>query len=423
MCCQETKNLICRHRATDDRRCRRASIERTTTLTKQLVHPPNSDFIHLIWCCFIKMSDRRPPPPTPAGFWQQHQPSQQQQQSYPTNYARAQHPPPPPPPLAQASTVPPPLYGYNPAAAGSHYNNQGNRTHQKHATESTNKRRRISSNKNINIDDPSPWNCQPCQVSLESQAALQAHVNAHISCTLCNFTASQKVVNGHFASAHGKFSGGGFKTVTIAVPGCRVQRFNICVGNHPDDVKKWIQERKKKFPRTKRKDRDNQQETSDSKKEKDSALGSLLEGYGSSSSEDDDNDEKPATSHSAADTTTTLANTEAADNAESQTRPPNYRTRPCKYFMRNGSCRNGDKCNFSHEMQNQRTTNNPWASSNKRQRRGPSSSSTLLRKLLENDARREATLSIQLLEYLADCNYLQKQQSGGETKSNGMSSS
>ena len=46
-----------------------------------------------------------------------------------------------------------------------------------------------------------------------------------------------------------KYSGRGLKTITISGPGLPTQRFKICVGNHPDDIKKWIEERKKRFPR------------------------------------------------------------------------------------------------------------------------------------------------------------------------------
>mmetsp|Transcript_16770 Transcript_16770/g.25098 ORF Transcript_16770/g.25098 Transcript_16770/m.25098 type:complete len:95 (+) Transcript_16770:296-580(+) len=37
---------------------------------------------------------------------------------------------------------------------------------------------------------------------------------------------------------------------------------------------------------------------------------------------------------------------------------------------------------------------------------------TLLRKLLQNDIRRERSLCLQLLRYIVDCNYLQKKRDG-----------
>lgn len=253
-------------------------------------------------------------------------------------------------------------------------------------------------------------------------------MEAHVTCPQCTFTASRKVVNGHYQSVHGKFAGGGFKSVTIAIPGCKVQRYTICVGNHPEDVKKWIQERKKRFPRQQQK-KDATRSTVERKGDNEestrgSALGSLLDGYGSSSSEEDST-QKPV-AQKTVETATQVNHLEQNEvstaespktiTESSATRPPNYRTRPCKYFMRNGSCRNGDACNFSHDIQSNpqsRERNSPRA---KRQRRS-SSSTTLLRKLLENDARREAVLSVQLLEYLVDCNYLQQQRQRGEEKS------
>jgi hypothetical protein len=288
----------------------------------------------------------------------------------------------------QASFVPPPLYGYN---TGESHGRASSQTSSEHS-----KKRRVH-----HLND-ALWKCGTCQVYLESESALTAHTQAHITCSQCSFTASRKVVNGHFQAAHGKFSGGGFKTVTIAIPGCRVQRFNICVGNHPDDVKKWIEQRRQKFPR--------QRQTAN-QKEPDSALGSLLDGYGSSSS-DDVCDEKLAAEKTAnivvkENNELSLPNVQKNGSSQ-QSRPANYRIRPCKYFMRNGSCRNGDACNFSHEIQNDARCNNN-NKMNKRQKTKTSSSTTLLRKLLENDTKREATLSLQLLEYLVDCNYLQKQ--------------
>jgi hypothetical protein len=342
--------------------------------------------------------------------------------NYPTNYSYGRsyqsgnHPPPPPPPptVSTGWNVPPPLYGYN---ANAHYaSSQQQQQHEQLYAPV----------------DESKYRCDACQISLESEAALRAHTEAHIKCQQCSFTGSQKVVNGHFAKVHGKFAGGGFKTVTIAVPGCRVQRFRICVGNNPEDVQKWIQDRKRRFPRRQPKTEDASYKEDESKPAP--ALGSLLDGYGSSSS-DSDKDEKTqaadttqdsqgqeekninTTSTSTVDTnmndsmsTTMERKTPLAETNAVDARSANYKnkTRPCHYFMRNGSCRNGDACNFSHE----RTTRPPGANSSKLngKKLKSSSSNTLLRKLLESDARREATLSLQLLQYIVDSNYLQNDQ-------------
>ena len=339
--------------------------------------------------------------------------------AYPTNYAygrsyRSGNHPPPPSPTPEAATVmnvPPHFYG---CKADTRY--AFSQT-QRYAGEEFTHR------------------CDACQISLESEAALRAHTEAHVKCEQCSFTGSQKVVKGHFDKFHGKFAGRGFKTVTIAVPGCRVQRFRICVGNHPDDVQKWIQDRKRRFPRqSKKEEKDTNKKDEESKPA--AALGSLLDGYGSSSSDSDDDydDEKPQSAEMIAvsrapegskiSTTTmatvdtimndTMSSTMGRETSTVETksavldvtlRPMNYKTRPCRYFMQNGSCRNGDACNFSHES----TKHQSGKNSKMKGKVHSSSSTTLLQKLLESDARREATLSLQLLQYLVDCNYLQNQ--------------
>ena len=94
------------------------------------------------------------------------------------------------------------------------------------------------------------WTCKACNITLESEKALKGHRKSHVKCSDCPFEGSPKIVKAHYQAKHGKFSGSGFKTVTVAVPGCRVQKFKICVGNRPEDIQKWIEERKKRFPRS-----------------------------------------------------------------------------------------------------------------------------------------------------------------------------
>ena len=49
---------------------------------------------------------------------------------------------------------------------------------------------------------------------------------------------------------------------------------------------------------------------------------------------------------------------------DDQTRPPNYRTKPCRYFQA-GNCKNGDRCTFLHTMEG-----NPDVPINQQQRFG-----------------------------------------------------
>ena len=207
------------------------------------------------------------------------------------------------------------------------------------------------------------------------------------------------MVKAHYQAKHGKFSGSGFKTVTVGVPGCRVQKFKICVGNRPQDIQKWIEERKKKFPRYTAKAEAQNAETT---KAPSSGLSSLLAGYGSSDDSDSDVGEKPAnTSTTSVRTETTPEIENEADCAESQ--GPKS-SRPCRFFLRNGVCRNGDNCRFRHDTQG-RSSALSNKSAKKRKRGGHTSSDTLLRKLLRNDMERESSLSMQLLKFIVQQNF------------------
>ena len=330
---------------------------------------------------------------------------------------------------------------------------------------------------------------------------------AHITCRHegCSYTASKGLVNAHFASVHGKFSGRGLKTVCVAVPGCRVQKFKICVGNHPEDIKAWRNERRKRFPTRERvqkkgdvearkraegalsatidgsshsgvkrkldkggvsttddrSDQDVSNEagqkkskadgatTSSSKEEDakaiDGGLASLLGGYGSSSSSDDDDEQSPGEIEEKPKISDSVKNTtqqqQQQQQKQKQKQNPFYRTRPCRFYLRTGRCRNGENCHYLHEDGEARRSaeeqridqskrdkarsdarrdverlNSPH--SNNRQGFGrevddykyadPGPKAPLLRKLLQNDIRRERSLALQLLRYIVDCNYLQE---------------
>ena len=443
-----------------------------------------------------------------------------QQNVYPPTTSPAGYAPPPPPP--------PP----------SHLNNNQNQTTNSPSCKTINK---TSNNKT----EQNKYTCQPCSITFESHSAYSAHTKAHIQCSYpgCTFKASKKVVGGHYASQHGKYSGRGLKTVTIQPPGSkRSQRFKICVGNHPEDIEAWIKERKKRFPTKERilkleekkrrreggggTDGKNEEEGSVGKKRcldktnasvvsdnrnsdsaipkrddvlpnskmldnpksiqkesspQDSALSNLL-CYGSSSSDDDDGDGdgdgdeansggeekkmKPTIDSSSSikehfhmkgtegNSYTTLSATNSSlgiDDKKNNDNNNKYKTKHCRYFVRNGSCKNGDKCTYIHdiaqheaykanravqrEMQSKRDK-----AKNEAQREMnllttgkanggsgngtmlPATGQTLLRKLLQNDIRRERMLTLQLLRYIVDCNFLQEKRELKDTNDNNASS-
>jgi hypothetical protein len=223
------------------------------------------------------------------------------------------------------------------------------------------------------------------------------------------------VVKGHFQAVHGKFSGSGYRTVNVSIPGCRAQRFKICVGNRPEDIQKWIADRKKRFPRQQPPEAANKNapeaESSKEKIGEKEGLSSLLAGYGSSSGSDDEivkpKDEGDKKLPPKADPATPKVEEKAGDRGTSttiETTKAKAIGRPCRYFMKNGSCRSGDACRFSHEIRNNRI---PDHHNKKRKRGGHTTSDSLLRKLLSNDMERETTLTMQLLKHIVQQNFFE----------------
>jgi hypothetical protein len=267
---------------------------------------------------------------------------------------------------------------------------------------------------------PKEFYCEACDLGLESAQALKSHCRTHVKCSDCPFEGAPKIVKAHYQGRHGKFSGSGFKSVTVAIPGCRVQRFQICVGNRPEDIQRWIDERKKRFPRQQKECSDETAKSTEGPaKETLPGMSSLLAGYGSSGSEsEDDNVSAEPRVERVEDKVTSPPPATSAKNDEkpceetttSSTAPPPANTsdvkrisRPCQYFSRNGSCLNGDACRFSHDTAVSRL-GSPLHDK-KRKRGGHTTSDTLLRKLLATDMDRESVLTMQLLEYIVKKNF------------------
>ena len=319
--------------------------------------------------------------------------------------------------------------------------------------------------------------CKTCSVSFPNQKALQAHLNSHIKCSKCSFTASKKVVSAHYKAKHGEYAGRGLKTISIQIPGNRsIQKFKICIGNHPDDIQAWIEERKKRFPTRENlkkkmdKCKRNREEGAvgfgaarngngnddEGKKQRMngdavvaiaiveeksdlpvSSISNLIAGYGSSSDEDEVV-KKDATVVDIQTCTDVSMQTKSTGNDPSSTTctspsASNHKTKFCRYFLRNGTCKNGDECTYIHDMakreafktnaalrkqkqsQRDRARNDAQKEMNvittgrtKGMAGHGAAPQTLLRKLLQNDIRRERSLALQLLRYIVDCNYLQE---------------
>jgi len=192
-----------------------------------------------------------------------------------------------------------------------------------------------------------------------------------------------------------KYSGRGLKTITISAPGMRAQKFKVCVGNHPEDIQKWIEERKKRFPRMdgshlnnnggdssgkKRGRVEEEQEKQEEAKKKPcldekansgsgandegaqaGVLSSLLGGYASSSSEDANKSEPKGKSADKVKDETAPAGAAPSSEGDGAKSPAALDTnnpqptRICSFFQR-GKCRHGTSCKFLHSDNPSTTT-------------------------------------------------------------------
>ena len=87
--------------------------------------------------------------------------------------------------------------------------------------------------------------CEPCDKAFQTEAQQAAHVASHEKCNHpgCAFMGSKQVVVGHYRVAHGKYKGNGFRVMNV-----EGRKFRILVGNAPEEVEQWRQERRKNFP-------------------------------------------------------------------------------------------------------------------------------------------------------------------------------
>lgn len=78
-----------------------------------------------------------------------------------------------------------------------------------------------------------PFSCERCNRSFKSQDLLSAHVSEHVTCGIdgCTFTAHPKIIQNHIQMQH--------ETGLAA----QIMRLNT-----PEEIEKWREERKRKFP-------------------------------------------------------------------------------------------------------------------------------------------------------------------------------
>jgi hypothetical protein len=132
--------------------------------------------------------------------------------------------------------------------------------------------------------------CENCERTFEQHSQFIIHVQSHRQCTKCDFKASKQVLETHMEEAHPR----------------PVMNLSL---ESPEEIAKWIEERKKRYP-TDENIKKKQEEAESQKKRK-------------------------------------------AEDA------PIEKKKPCKYF-RQGKCRRGDQCTFLHQQKSeQRLTKKP----------------------------------------------------------------
>ena len=419
---------------------------------------------------------------------------------------------PPPPPLMLYGIPPPPPPPMFTASAKHQYDSFSPKKKQKRQHDSK------TNNRSSKNDESFPCticikgnnnNSTTSTYTFSSKNALETHIKSHVKCKKCDFVACPKLLTLHLQTQHsGKYAGRGLKAVRVDIPGTNFsKKFHICVGNHPEDIQKWIQQRKLRYPTLKKRleqQRENnfqneKEEKKDSNflkstksndnddniimtekthqtsspishndanqiaaekwRQENSALSSLMANYDSSSDDDgaettkemeqnkqleinngqklnleNRNDNNNLNESMVKSHLQHNQNEECSNYIHSQN--DKYRTKPCRFFLRNGTCKNGDNCLYIHdnashkqyltdavkrrEQQSRRDKSrhvanqelNVLTNGNTKHSSHSSynpSSSTLLKKLLAKDMERERSLTLQLLRYIVDCNYLQKQ--------------
>jgi hypothetical protein len=89
------------------------------------------------------------------------------------------------------------------------------------------------------------WYCKLCEKHFNQNATYISHCKSHEKCKHpgCDFMATRKILDVHFVSVHGQYSGTGFKTIDI-----EGQKFKVLMGTVPEEVNEWRESRKRKFP-------------------------------------------------------------------------------------------------------------------------------------------------------------------------------
>ncbi|EQC36470.1 hypothetical protein SDRG_05924 [Saprolegnia diclina VS20] len=239
-----------------------------------------------------------------------------------------------------------------------------------------------------------PFHCEPCEKHFALASQHEAHMNTHESCWApdCDFSACKRVVTAHYQTSHGQFAGSGLKEIEV-----EGQKFNVLVGNSPEEIAKWREERRKKWPSdavVKRKLEDNEERV-----QAGDVVAPAAKRAKSAMEKPKNTDSPNGTKKSSKFCVKYIRN--VCDLGDKCAFNHDISGVSCKTFSTKGFCRRGDECKFMHAEGGAKPK--PVAKAPKTAAaQVKEHKSSLLSKLLEKDVEKEQRLMLQAFRYIVE---------------------